>query len=213
VPRGWVGGAISWLLMAAGLALFGGSVGMLALGRFQEATYRQPGVRAPWQPAPLVAAPPEVPAGAPVPQHGESAALNATESPAAMGAEAAAAAVEAPLPRSPRRLRIPSIGVDSPVVELGFTDKGEWELPNEEVGWYRHTAPPSAAGNAVLVGHLNSPWGLPRVFARLKDVRVGDVVEVESGGRRGANPAAALRRGRDAGRAEHGRRDHGPDRG
>lgn len=123
-----------------------------------------------------------------------AAGLNVTANPGAVGV-AAAAAAEAPLSGAPRRLRIPSIGVDSPVVELGFTDKGEWELPNEEVGWYRHTAPPGAAGNAVLVGHLNSPWGLPRMFARLKDVRVGDVVEVESdvAGGGAAGPTQLLR--------------------
>jgi len=93
---------------------------------------------------------------------------------------------------SPRRLRIPTMGVDSAVVDLGITERGEWELPTVEVGWYRHTTAPGAVGNAVLVGHLNDSWGLPRVFARLKDVRLGDTIEVESAPATGA-PARLVR--------------------
>ncbi|MBI3972966.1 MAG: sortase [Chloroflexi bacterium] len=199
-------GALSWVLLAAGVVGLGGSVGVMALGAYQTATYRQPGVRAPWQPAAppaarLREAPPAPPMADTAPPMADTAPPMAdtappmadTAPPMADTASAAAAAAvpepavapePAPAPAlplgPPRRLRIPKIGVDAPAIELGIADTGEWELPNEEVGWYRHTALPGAPGNTVLVGHLNDPWGLPRVFARLKDVRAGDLIEVDA---------------------------------
>ncbi|CAA9289697.1 MAG: hypothetical protein AVDCRST_MAG77-4596 [uncultured Chloroflexi bacterium] len=110
----------------------------------------------------------------------------AAEAPAAAGAEpeAEADAGASPAPAqlvllAPRGVRIPRIGVSARVVHLGVAQSGEWEVPDEDVGWYRHTAPPGTPGNAVLAGHLNSPWGLPRVFARLRELRAGDLVEID----------------------------------
>lgn len=199
-------GAISWVLLAAGLTLVAGSAVIAGVGAYQTATFRQPGVRTPWQPEPLEltaapgaaraagaamplrtdAIPPAVPeavASTAVDDAPETVLDAPPEAPAEAILQAAPAMAEAVPARHggiPSRLRIPSIGVDSAVVELGITVKGEWELPNEEVGWYRHTTLPGAAGNAVFAGHLNDVWGLPRVFARLKDVKLGDVIEVDS---------------------------------
>jgi LPXTG-site transpeptidase (sortase) family protein len=82
-------------------------------------------------------------------------------------------------------VRIPSIGVDSPVVELGtvLDEKGQWvwETPKHAVGHHRGTAGPGEAGNMVLSGHISSPVrGEGNVFAALPRVKLGDELVVET---------------------------------
>lgn len=185
---------LSWLLLGSGLVMALTAGGLQLVGWVQAATYRQAGVRAPWSTPAVDALPgrPSLPgsavsATALADAEGEQLPEPAPPDVAAgrsAGVQTGPAAALAP----PRRLRIPSIGVDTAVKDLGIDDRGEWELPNLEVGWYRHTALPGSAGNAVLVGHLDDAWGLPRVFARLRSVRPGDTIEVDSASADGALP-------------------------
>jgi sortase (surface protein transpeptidase) len=80
----------------------------------------------------------------------------------------------------PVRVRVPGLGVDAPVVELGVAADGTLEVPGAttDVGWLRTSAVPGAAGPAVLAGHVDSASG-PAVFARLDELIEGDRVEVE----------------------------------
>lgn len=183
------GALIARLLQGCGLGLALAAMGLQLVAWTQTTAYRQVGVRAPWvkdalETAAPAAAQPVLPPWLALGRDGRLAAEDRPGSAAPAGAPVLGGGApplpspEAPAP--PRQLRIPAIGVDSPVVELGITDSGEWELPTIEVGWYRHTAAPRTSGNAVLMAHLNDSWGLPRVFARLRDVRLGDSVEVES---------------------------------
>ncbi len=84
------------------------------------------------------------------------------------------------LPESePVRVRIPSIGVDASTTELGL-DGNRLAAPEDPdvVGWFTGAHTPGAAGRAVLNGHLT--WnGRNTVFARLPNVAVGAVVEVD----------------------------------
>ncbi|MEU8261429.1 class F sortase [Micromonospora sp. NPDC048999] len=86
------------------------------------------------------------------------------------------------LPRSePVRVAIPRIGVDAPIVPVATDDDGELEVPPLEqpeiAGWYRQGPAPGEAGNAVLVGHVDSQNG-PAVFFDLGRLRPGDTVRV-----------------------------------
>ncbi|QLQ36008.1 class F sortase [Micromonospora robiginosa] len=106
------------------------------------------------------------------PQPGASAAP-ATERPGTAGP---------PLPRStPVRIAIPRIGVDADVVAVATDDNGALEVPPlerpEVAGWYRPGPAPGQAGNAVLVGHVDSQRG-PAVFFDLGRLRPGDTVRV-----------------------------------
>ena len=77
------------------------------------------------------------------------------------------------------RLRLPDLGIDAPVEPVGY-DRGEMEIPRSPgvVGWYRYGSAPGAPGSAVLAAHV--AWGgRPGVFAELRLVSVGAVVEVE----------------------------------
>lgn len=82
-------------------------------------------------------------------------------------------------------IRIPSIGVDSQIVELGTTldEKGElvWETPKHAVGHHLGTANPGEAGNVVLSGHISSPIKKEgNVFSRLPQLQPGAAVTLET---------------------------------
>jgi sortase (surface protein transpeptidase) len=102
--------------------------------------------------------------------------------PAAAGSDpvpGAAAPVAAPAP-APTRVRIPAIGVDSPLVELGMDGGGVLVPPAtaDVAGWFAAGPAPGAAGPALLAGHVDSQSG-PGVFFRLRDVAPGDRIEID----------------------------------
>jgi sortase A len=80
------------------------------------------------------------------------------------------------------RMIIPSIGVDSPVVEIGVVyeeGRWQWERPKHAVGHLEGTAQPGQVGNSVMSGHISSPSrGEGQVFKRLPEIKLGDVVIV-----------------------------------
>jgi sortase (surface protein transpeptidase) len=79
----------------------------------------------------------------------------------------------------PTRLRIPAIGVDTSLLQLGLDAHGAVEppAPYQEAGWYTGSVRPGQAGPAVLLGHVDSK-SAPGVFFRLAQLRPGDRVEV-----------------------------------
>lgn len=110
--------------------------------------------------------PSSAPSGAFEPQPADApelAPLQATSAPAA--------------PAPPRtyapavRLRIPSVGIDARVVQVGIVN-GEFEVPKFAVGHYRGTALPGEPGNGVYAGHVSS-ISSGNVFANLHRTTVG----------------------------------------
>ncbi|MEV0631281.1 class F sortase [Nonomuraea wenchangensis] len=81
----------------------------------------------------------------------------------------------------PTAVYIPSVGVAAPLTELGLDARGAIQNPPLDqpnlAGWYRYAPVPGQRGAAVITGHLDTRSG-PAVFARLKDVRRGDQVQV-----------------------------------
>jgi hypothetical protein len=85
----------------------------------------------------------------------------------------------------PVRVQIPSIGVDSDLMDLGVQADGSLEVPATgfPAGWFTGAPTPGERGPAVIAGHVD--WGgSPGVFYALRDVVVGDEVNVlrEDGG-------------------------------
>lgn len=88
--------------------------------------------------------------------------------------------------RPPDRLIIPSIGLDTAVVETGWetvtldgVTYNRWRAPNRfAAGWHKTSAGVGQAGNLVLNGHHNIHGA---VFRRLVDVTVGDNIELKTG--------------------------------
>ena len=88
----------------------------------------------------------------------------------------------------PSRIVIPSIKVDTPVVELGWSTKktaagaifSEWDVAAYAAGWHKNSALPAEDGNVVMSGHNNI---LGSVFRELDRLKRGDTITVYSGKR------------------------------
>ncbi|MCI4066514.1 class F sortase [Micromonospora sp. R77] len=80
----------------------------------------------------------------------------------------------------PVQVAIPTIGVRAHIVPVADRD-GVLEVPPldrpELAGWYRRGPTPGEAGNAVLVGHVDTQDG-PAVFFDLGRLRPGDPIRV-----------------------------------
>lgn len=101
--------------------------------------------------------------------------------PAAASAETAPAA---PAPGSlvPVRLKIPAIGVNALVEQVGQKNDGTMGTPTKfgDVAWYASGAKPGAkAGSAVFAGHVDNALTTSGVFEHLADLKAGDYVTVE----------------------------------
>ena len=86
----------------------------------------------------------------------------------------------APAATRPVRVRIPAIGVDSRIVDIGVDGAGALVPPRttEVTGWFAAGPVPGTIGPALLAGHVDSRAG-PGVFYRLAELRRGDVVTVD----------------------------------
>ena len=80
----------------------------------------------------------------------------------------------------PTRVRIPSIGVNSSIVNLAVDRAGVLVPPDsaDVTGWFPKGPAPGAVGPALLAGHVDSAAG-PGVFYRLTALRRGDRVIVD----------------------------------
>ncbi|MES5817367.1 class F sortase [Streptomyces sp. RG80] len=81
----------------------------------------------------------------------------------------------------PVRLRIPEIGVDTPVIRLGLASDGTVQVPpvtaHDRAGWYEHSPVPGRVGPSVILGHVTVGEYGDGVFRRLGELRRGDRVE------------------------------------
>ena len=81
---------------------------------------------------------------------------------------------------APRRLIIPTIGVDAAVEKVEVDANPQMGVPQDpaDVGWYSLGSSPGQPGDAVIDGHLDTATGAPAVFARLSSLKPGDSVRV-----------------------------------
>ncbi|MGW5760174.1 class F sortase [Streptomyces tendae] len=105
----------------------------------------------------------------------------ATKTTAAPPAQAPAKSVR-PLARSvPVGLRIPAIGVDTPVMGLGLAADGTVQVPpvtdDDRAGWYRHSPTPGQVGPSVLLGHVTVGRYGDGVFRNLARLHRGERIE------------------------------------
>lgn len=87
------------------------------------------------------------------------------------------------LPSSrPVALRIPAIGVRSPLRPLGLNPDHTVQVPplsrDSYAGWYRYSPAPGSVGPSVILGHIDSAAYGPGVFFRLGDLRQRDRIYV-----------------------------------
>ena len=91
-------------------------------------------------------------------------------------------AVATPSDSPPLRIVIPHIGVDAPITTKDMDADGVMEPPDgpEDVAWYGFTARPGGGSNAVFSAHVDYHGYGPAVFADLKTLEKGDLVEVRT---------------------------------
>lgn len=84
--------------------------------------------------------------------------------------------------REPAQLRIPAVGIQAPVRAYELNADGSLPAPDgpQLVAWYRYSALPGSQGNSVIAGHLDWRGGLLGVFWRLKELRPGDTVLLDT---------------------------------
>ena len=81
----------------------------------------------------------------------------------------------------PVTLRVPAIGVDTPVIQLGLASDGTVQVPpitaHDRAGWYRHSPTPGQTGPSVILGHVTVGAYGDGVFRHLAHLRKGDRIE------------------------------------
>lgn len=83
---------------------------------------------------------------------------------------------------APARLRVAAVGIDAPLEKLQLGAGGALTPPRayRKAGWYAGGTVPGDVGPAVIAGHVDSKSG-PAVFYRLREITVGDRIEVMRG--------------------------------
>jgi sortase A len=83
----------------------------------------------------------------------------------------------APGTETPTWLEVPSINLQTPVVEVTI-ENGVWQVAEYAAGYHRGSARPGTLGNTVISGHKGLSGA---VFARLEEVDVGDAIYLTAG--------------------------------
>lgn len=81
---------------------------------------------------------------------------------------------------TPTSLEVPAIGVNTGELDdLGLTPSGAMDVPEgaSTAGWFALSPVPGEVGPSVLAAHVNYD-GVPGVFARLHEMKVGDTAIV-----------------------------------
>lgn len=107
--------------------------------------------------------------------HGDGRATAALPRSTPPPARPSAKAVRAVGRSVPVTLRIPAIGVDTPLIQLGLAPDGSVQVPpvaaHDRAGWYRHSPTPGQRGPSVILGHVTVGAygdGIFRHLARLR---------------------------------------------
>ncbi|KKW35556.1 MAG: Peptidase C60 sortase A and B [Candidatus Adlerbacteria bacterium GW2011_GWA1_54_10] len=80
----------------------------------------------------------------------------------------------------PARLRVPSLGIDAGVEQVGKRGDGAMGIPQDydDVSWYMFGGKPGGQGNAVFAGHINNSRTRSGVFANLSRIGIGDYIMI-----------------------------------
>ncbi|MEU1179715.1 class F sortase [Streptomyces sp. NPDC005820] len=123
--------------------------------------------------------------GGPAPRTTDGAGASAAPgTPSATPSRTAQAA--RPLARSvPVALRIPAIGVDTPLMRLGLRADGTVEVPpvqaHDRAGWYGRSPTPGQTGPSVILGHVTVGEYGDGVFRHLDRLHRGDRIAARLG--------------------------------
>ena len=151
-----------------------------SVGNYMEATSTPQG--GPASETPPVASATRVPpvTTPPQPAVGADLAPSRPSQQVTAGAEPAQPAVAGTMAAAaPVRLQIPSIGMDSELMDLGLQPDGTLEVPPSgfPAGWYTGAPTPGELGPAIIAGHVD--WGgQPGVFFDLRELSADDEIVI-----------------------------------
>lgn len=79
-------------------------------------------------------------------------------------------------------IRIPSIGVNARVLQVGVKTDGSLGTPSNvyDTAWYTGSAKPGQPGATLIDGHVSS-WTTHGVFYSIKDLKAGDAIQIVKG--------------------------------
>ena len=82
----------------------------------------------------------------------------------------------------PRRIIIPSLGVDGFVQAVGLTDENAIDVPSNihVAGWYNGSAEVGQDGLSIIDGHVSGYYS-DGIFVRLAELKVGENFQIEMG--------------------------------
>jgi hypothetical protein len=85
-------------------------------------------------------------------------------------------------PNLPRYLKIPKLGVDARVLQVGVTTSGALGTPSNvfDTAWYTGSAEPGQPGATLIDGHVSS-WTSHGVFYGLTTLLPGDQIQIVRG--------------------------------
>jgi Sortase domain len=95
--------------------------------------------------------------------------------------------LSAPAVPIPLRFVAPSVGIDAPILAVGRTPSGAMDAPEgpassplwHDTFWYRGGSEPGEQGTTTIAGHVDDVLGRPGAFWNVRDLKVGDVVEID----------------------------------
>ena len=81
------------------------------------------------------------------------------------------------------RLDIPSLSLNMPIVGVKLQDNG-WDITwlGNNAGYLEGSAYPTLSGNSILTGHVTDANGNPGPFSNIKDLKVGDKINIHNNG-------------------------------
>ena len=85
-------------------------------------------------------------------------------------------------PNLPKYLKIPAIGVDARVLQVGILASGALGTPDNvyDTAWYKGSAQPGQPGATLIDGHVSS-WTAHGVFYNLHNLKAGDTIQIVKG--------------------------------
>jgi sortase A len=85
-------------------------------------------------------------------------------------------------PNYPRRIRIPSLAVNTQVQQVGITYRGSMASPTnyKEVGWYKYGTIPGHPGSAAIAGYVDNSLAMPAVFRDLDKIAAGEKIFIDT---------------------------------
>ncbi len=92
--------------------------------------------------------------------------------------------IASPIPQvsRPIQIRIPKWGVNAQIEAVTVDEKGNMDVPKDymNTAWYSLGPKPGEMGSAVIDGHVDTPTGLPAVFANIGKLTKGDIIEIKT---------------------------------